>query len=326
MKKTASLIIGLLFIFCTMTSLRAEDIVHVVKKGDTLWDITKHYAANPWKWPIVWANNDDITNPHLIFPGDQVIISRSGGKTTITIIPAGKAGAQPAVFTTSQIAAVKDKSIVVSQQYSTYFYSPNELTGSGSVVGKVDIGELAARNESVLIKSKSGLAKGKGITIVSKVSDVTNKDAVVGYLYKAVAIAQVSDSSGAVYKADVAYSNQEIKPGDVIFDDLKPIQPLKLTMFEPAIKDPGRVIDLYGGVSGSSYLDLVFVNLGKNDGVDKGALLSLYSETKVEEENTSLREYAGMCLVLQSLDTSCIALVTESKVPIKRDFVADGVK
>jgi len=46
--------------------------LHVVRKGDTLWDICDHYFRNPYQWPRVWAFNPQIQNPHWIFPGDQV--------------------------------------------------------------------------------------------------------------------------------------------------------------------------------------------------------------------------------------------------------------
>ena len=45
---------------------------HLVRKGDTLWDICDHYFRNPYQWPRIWAFNPQIQNPHWIFPGDQV--------------------------------------------------------------------------------------------------------------------------------------------------------------------------------------------------------------------------------------------------------------
>jgi hypothetical protein len=53
---------------------------HVVKKGDTLWSICDSYFHDPWRWPKVWAQNPEITNPHWIFPGQTIklgAISRS---------------------------------------------------------------------------------------------------------------------------------------------------------------------------------------------------------------------------------------------------------
>ncbi|HEY2410537.1 MAG TPA: LysM peptidoglycan-binding domain-containing protein [Polyangiaceae bacterium] len=47
-------------------------MVHVVRRGDTLWDLCDHYYSNPWAWPKVWSYNPQILNPHWIYPGDQV--------------------------------------------------------------------------------------------------------------------------------------------------------------------------------------------------------------------------------------------------------------
>jgi hypothetical protein len=46
--------------------------VHVVKRGDTLWDLCGRYYQNPWQWPKLWSYNPQISNPHWIYPGDQI--------------------------------------------------------------------------------------------------------------------------------------------------------------------------------------------------------------------------------------------------------------
>lgn len=56
-------------------------IVHVVVKGDTLWDIAKRYVRNPWRYPEL-AKLSNIKNPHRIYPGNKVkIIMRTAAKT-----------------------------------------------------------------------------------------------------------------------------------------------------------------------------------------------------------------------------------------------------
>jgi len=45
---------------------------YVVKKGDTLWDISAKFLQQPWLWPKLWRINPDIENPHLIYPGEEL--------------------------------------------------------------------------------------------------------------------------------------------------------------------------------------------------------------------------------------------------------------
>ncbi len=49
--------------------------VHIVSEGDTLWDISEGYFGNPWYWPELWSFNPEITNPHWIYPLDQIRLS-----------------------------------------------------------------------------------------------------------------------------------------------------------------------------------------------------------------------------------------------------------
>jgi hypothetical protein len=54
--------------------------IHLVRRGDTLWDLCNHYYQNPWAWPKVWSYNPQIANPHWIYPGDQVRLTPAGGQ------------------------------------------------------------------------------------------------------------------------------------------------------------------------------------------------------------------------------------------------------
>jgi len=48
--------------------------LHIIVRGDTLWDLANQYFTNPFLWPQLWESNRYITNPHRIYPGDPVVI------------------------------------------------------------------------------------------------------------------------------------------------------------------------------------------------------------------------------------------------------------
>lgn len=47
-------------------------VYYTVKKGDTLWDLSRRFNNDSWKWPGVWGKNSQLTNPHLIYPGQRI--------------------------------------------------------------------------------------------------------------------------------------------------------------------------------------------------------------------------------------------------------------
>lgn len=47
-------------------------VYYTVKKGDTLWDLSKRFNNSAWKWPGMWGDNKKLSNPHLIYPGQKI--------------------------------------------------------------------------------------------------------------------------------------------------------------------------------------------------------------------------------------------------------------
>lgn len=58
---------------------------YIVRKGDTLWDISEALLLDPFLWPEIWQTNPDIENPHLIFPGDVITLFYIGGVPVLRI-------------------------------------------------------------------------------------------------------------------------------------------------------------------------------------------------------------------------------------------------
>jgi hypothetical protein len=59
------------------TTPGASQEVHVVQKGDTLWDLGTQYLGNPFAWPQIWELNKWVKDPHWIYPGDPILVESS---------------------------------------------------------------------------------------------------------------------------------------------------------------------------------------------------------------------------------------------------------
>jgi len=86
-KRTLALVSALLLTFATYAvaaQLRGDHPnTYVVRKGDTLWDISARFLKQPWLWPEIWQANPQVRNPHLIYPGDRLNLVYLNGEPRI---------------------------------------------------------------------------------------------------------------------------------------------------------------------------------------------------------------------------------------------------
>jgi LysM repeat protein len=76
---------------------------YLVKSGDTLWAISKLFLQSPWRWPELWGMNmEEIRNPHLIYPGQSLVLDKTSGRAVLR--NASAAGA-PSPADTSETAS-----------------------------------------------------------------------------------------------------------------------------------------------------------------------------------------------------------------------------
>src|SRR5690606_2961729 len=66
---------------------------YTVRRGDTLWAISRMYLRSPWRWPELWGMNlSDIANPHRIYPGQVLYLDKTGGRARLSTRRGGSGG------------------------------------------------------------------------------------------------------------------------------------------------------------------------------------------------------------------------------------------
>ena len=139
--------------------------IHVVRKGDTLWDLCDSYYSNPWGWPKVWSYNPQIVNPHWIYPGDQIRlrdVNDPGGQRREALAGAGS-GAGSSLFKHGKHGI----------QPSTVFLRDHGFLGDpkrdvwGELVGAVEDQMLLSNGNHVYLMMRPGveLKPGQSLTI-----------------------------------------------------------------------------------------------------------------------------------------------------------------
>ncbi len=134
--------------FTNSTPLAADEVEHVVKKGDTLWDIAKEYLKDPFKWPEVFRRNSDIVeNPHWIYPGENIRI------------PRGEVKPEVLAKIDTKLASPSDRT-VFSTVHSEF---GGGLSSDGSVLGREgSFGVSAGEIESAPFGDRKGGPSGSG--------------------------------------------------------------------------------------------------------------------------------------------------------------------
>jgi hypothetical protein len=66
-------------LFCLSFAIgQTDEREYIVRKGDTLWDISFRFLGDPFSWPQLWHQNPQIKDPNLIYPDDRLTISKTG--------------------------------------------------------------------------------------------------------------------------------------------------------------------------------------------------------------------------------------------------------
>jgi len=260
---------------------------YTVERGDTLWDITKEELQDPFLWPKVWNENPDIDNPDKIYPNQKIKIPLYLLQKEISP-PAPKPMVKP-----SMKPQPEEKPVVITKPAKKeYLIDKNLLTISGYIADKLHAvgtiydkpGEITnlTKGDQAYITTDTPVKKGDTFYIIYPVEKVKHPvtGSNMGVRIAILGTAEVIDESDP--KILITSSYVEIPVGSLI-DNYYEIEP-PLAVDNP--RNPeinGYIVTTLRRIYAHGNMDIVFIDKGKNDGLEVGDVLAttLQSEHKI---------------------------------------------
>lgn len=258
---------------------------YVVVKGDTLWDISGKFLKDPWRWPQIWnLNRAEIKDPHWIYPGDLIVLDRSGKEPRLSLVKGDKHGMttvklSPGVRATDiggdAIPAIPIRVIhpFLSQPRVV---AKDAMDSAPFILGtNAERVVLGAGDDAFATGGPAGVTRWNVLRPGKALKDPETGELLgyeVEYLGDARTVAE-----GAPQKIRVTRSAQEILPKDklVAADDTAAFEYLPRA---PEAKINARIISAYGGLTDSGRYQTVVLNRGSRDGLEPGHVLAIYRE------------------------------------------------
>lgn len=332
-----------------------------VKRGDTLWDISGLYLRRPWRWPELWGMNlQQIRNPHLIFPGQLLVLSQADGRAWLSLdegtvptvklsprartetlaeaaIPPIPLGAitpflnealvvdESGIATAARIVAAPENRVLLSR--GDRAYARGQYGEAGALVGQPLLLEAGLPRQFRIFRNATPLRDPASLEVLGYEAQYAGKAELVRAEVLPAGTGPDGQSTQQIVPAtiDITKTREEIRVGD----RLLPEPPRELPVFVPHAPDPaqqGQVVSVYGNaVRFAGQNQVVAINRGARDGVERGHVLALLRDSgvqpdKTDEAHPALRlpgERNGLMMVFRTFERVSYALVLQ---------IADGVK
>jgi len=274
---------------------------YVVVPGDTLWGISGRFLKDAWRWPEVWRlNQEQLRNPHRIFPGDVIVLDRTGAEVQLRLLraddpaaaAAAAAAAPPGVLPRDTVKLsprtraepLADKAIPAIPPSAIEPFLSRPL-----VVGRDELDStpflLATQENRVAIGAGSvayaeGIDSEKGLDWqLFRRGDALidpDTDETLGYQATYLGDARVI-RRGNPATLEITRSAQEIYAGDRLLPAAKERPTFSYVPRAPSKPVRGRIMSTYPNNLGETGpLGIVTLSKGSNDGLEVGHVLAIY--------------------------------------------------
>ena len=323
---------------------------YTVVKGDTLWDISSHFLRDPWRWPNIWNKNAQIKNPHLIYPGDVIVLTYRDGEPQLDVLrtqklepvantetgepgsagtvegysgPVVRLSPKPRQESLPQaIPTIKPDAIMPFLSQPLALEDP-DLRDAGYVTVGLDR-RLALGNLSQFYARGLGDKPSERYQVFRPGKALRDPDTGEVLAYEAVYLGDAKLlEPGDPSKLEVTAAKQEITPGDRLLRAANTPAPLPYYYpHAPAKQISGRIISVLNGVNQFGPDSIVAINRGKRDGVDEGQVLRILYHAGTGRDPVTHGHYripdeeAGILMVFRPFERVSYALVMRATRPL----------
>jgi hypothetical protein len=268
---------------------------YVVVPGDTLWSIAAKFLKDPWRWPEMWKlNQSEIKNPHLIYPGDVIVLDRSGSQPelrmgeTVKLLPRARSedvGSQPVPSIPPRvIEPFLSRPLVVEPDGLDN--APRIIAAQADRVflGSGDVAYVTGIKDAKLDSLWQIYRPGKPLID-------PDDQKTLGYEAVFLGDGKVT-RAGDPATIEIFGAQQEIGKGDRLIA----AGPLVLHSYAPhapRVFVQGRIIASRGGMRETGPQDVVTLNKGRSDGLEPGHVLALLRLGRTNVDRTKLSRWYG---------------------------------
>jgi len=316
---------------------------YTVKTRDTLWDISKMFLKSPWRWPELWGMNlEQIRNPHLIYPGQVLYLDKSNGRARLRMgTPVGpdqSGRLSPRIRSTelgnSGIPSIPFHLIEPFLNEAVIFES-NELEAAPRIVASQEGRVMLSRGELAYVRGE--LANEREFRIFREprpLLDPTTRE-LLGYEANYVGTAEYTrlgeNRTNAAGKAEIVpatFTITSTRQEAGVGDRLAVVPQRELTNYAPhAPQGPmnGQIVSLYGDALTGGQNQIVALNRGSNEGVERGHVLALWRDgatiiDKTDAGRPTIKlpdERHGVLFVFRVFKRMSYALILSVQEPVK---------
>lgn len=302
---------------------------YVVVKGDTLWDISARFLTDPWQWPEIWHINPAIDNPHLIYPGDIILLEFVEGKPVLRL------QRDEPVMRTVRLSPRARTTPIETAVPTIPYDAIGQFLKYPRVVTRQDLDEspyIVASSENRLISGTGNKVYVRGLpdngatrySIVRRGEEFRNPENRRDILgYEAIHVGEVTvQQTGDPATLVITQAEREV----LIGDRLLPVRDDEVSQhFLPRAPDAdieGHIISVLDGISRIGQYQVVALDKGSNDGLEIGHVLAVWQTGDVVRDNIGPRrfgrtvqlpdEHAGTVMLIRLFDRVSYALVMEA--------------